>query len=158
MKMKTVSLLAGVAVPLILASTASGEFTGVYANFSPGDAAASVIFQHPLQAANFPEPPVRPLSVSMQVWDPLSVEDPELYVEPPKPEPRCQLLVCFADSAGGADAVTRAGLLFRSTVATHSVGRGLKDRVSSTGGGTRTPNLRFRSSIWGIAGDLKPHS
>ena len=28
----------------------------------------------------FPEPPVRPASVSMQVWDPVSVEDPELYV------------------------------------------------------------------------------
>ncbi len=56
MKMKTVSLLAGVAVPLILASTASAEFTGVYANFSPDDAAASVIFQHPLQAANYTAP------------------------------------------------------------------------------------------------------
>ena len=72
MRMKTVSLLAGVSVPLILASTASGAFIGlkwfhkfvdpadiaadtnipgitsllvvnVYATFTPGDAAAAVI-------------------------------------------------------------------------------------------------------------------
>ncbi len=72
MKMKTVSLLAGVAVPLVLAGPASGAFVGlkavkkpvdpadipldvfspgttallvvnVYANFTPGDAAAAII-------------------------------------------------------------------------------------------------------------------
>ncbi len=72
MKMKTVSLLAGVAVPLILVGSSSGAFLGlktvkkpvdpadiaadvfiagvtsllvvnVYAEFTPGDAAASVL-------------------------------------------------------------------------------------------------------------------
>ena len=83
MRMKTVSLLAGVSVPLILAGSASGEFVGlttatklvdpadiaadtnipgvtsllvvnVYAEFTPGDAAASVVGAGGSAALGFP--------------------------------------------------------------------------------------------------------